>query len=145
MIRSVLGFKKLDPRAIIPTRANPTDSGLDLSCIEGFILAPGERRLIPTGLSVLLPTGFEGQVRPRSGNALKKGVTVLNAPGTVDESYTGPLGVLLVNLSGENQTFQPGDRIAQLVLGPVLTCPVEEIQELPETDRGGGGWGSSGS
>jgi dUTP pyrophosphatase len=107
-------------------------------------LAPGERRLIPTGYAVAIPPGFEGQVRPRSGLALKHGVTVLNAPGTVDADYRGELKVLLVNLGEEVFVVRRGDRIAQLVISAVAEADLVAVEALDETARGGGGYGSTG-
>ena len=107
-------------------------------------LAPGERRLMPTGYAVAIPRGYEGQVRPRSGLALRHGVTVLNAPGTVDADYRGELRVLLVNLGSEPFVVRRGDRIAQLVICPVAEAELVEVETLDETARGGGGYGSTG-
>jgi dUTP pyrophosphatase len=107
-------------------------------------LEPGARVGVPTGLAVEIPPGFEGQVRPRSGLALKSGVTILNAPGTIDADYRGELTVLLVNLSREAYTIMPGDRVAQLVIAPVTRCDIEEAAELSTTVRGDGGFGHTG-
>jgi dUTP pyrophosphatase len=137
-------FKKLDPRAIIPTRATEQSAGLDLYAIDAVTLAPGERKLVKTGLAMVLPSGTEGQVRPRSGLALKHGITVLNAPGTIDADYRGEVGALLVNHGSEPFAINPGDRIAQLVVAPTYIAPVHEVAELPSTDRGAGGFGSTG-
>jgi dUTP pyrophosphatase len=108
-------------------------------------LAPGERRLIPTGLALELPPGFEGQVRPRSGLALKQGVTCLNSPGTVDADYRGEVGVIVINHSKEHVVLRPGDRIAQLVIAPCVQANLIEVDGLSETERGAGGFGSTGS
>lgn len=120
--------------------------GLDLcAAIEAPVtLAPGERRLVPTGYAVALPDGHEGQVRPRSGLALKHGITVLNAPGTVDPDYRGELRVLLVNHGEEAFTIRRGDRIAQLVVAAVERAVLEAVEALDETARGAGGYGSTG-
>ena len=107
-------------------------------------LAPGARAFIPTGIAIALPAGFEGQVRPRSGLAFKEGITVINAPGTIDADYRGEIKVLLVNLGGESVWLQPGDRIAQLVIAPVVRATVEEVDNLEETERGDGGFGHTG-
>lgn len=119
---------------------------MDLSCtIDGpLTLRPGEPVAVGTGLAVAIPHGFEGQVRPRSGNALKRAITVANAPGTIDSDYRGELKVILVNLGSGPQTIQPGDRIAQLVIAPVVQAGIEEVASLDDTDRGGGGFGSTG-
>ena len=108
-----------------------------------MVLAAGERGIVPTGLAVAIPPGFEGQVRPRSGLAAREGVTVLNAPGTIDADYRGELKVLLVNLGTEPARIRRGDRIAQLVVAPVVRAALQEVASLPKTDRGGGGFGST--
>ena len=107
-------------------------------------LNPGERKLIPTGLFIELPVGYEAQVRPRSGLALKQGITCLNSPGTIDADYRGEIGVILINHSGETQVIQPGDRIAQLVVQPVTTCNWVSVSELADSARGQGGFGHTG-
>jgi dUTP pyrophosphatase len=109
------------------------------------VLMPGERRLVPTGLSVALPAGYELQVRPRSGLALKHGITVLNAPGTIDADYRGEIGVLLINLGQEPFTLEPGERIAQLVLARHERLVWRETEALALTERGEGGFGSTGT
>ena len=111
----------------------------------GATLAPQERRLIPTGLAVEIPQGFEIQVRPRSGLALKKGIALVNAPGTVDSDYRGPLGVILVNLGAEPVHIAHGDRIAQLVVAPVVRAEIVSAESLSQTSRGGDGFGSTGN
>ena len=110
----------------------------------GFALAPMERRIVPTGLRAAIPEGFEIQIRPRSGLALKHGITLPNTPGTIDSDYRGPLGVLLVNLGEETYTIQHGDRIAQLIVAPVVQAEFAIVDQLDETHRGGGGFGSTG-
>lgn len=107
-------------------------------------LAPGARALIPTGIAIALPEGFEAQVRPRSGLALKHGITCLNAPGTIDSDYRGPVGVLLVNLGSEPYRLRHGDRIAQMIVAPVVQAGFELAGSVSETDRGSGGFGSTG-
>jgi len=111
---------------------------------EIVMLAPGQRMIIPCGFAMALPEGYEAQVRPRSGLAARNGVTVLNAPGTIDADYRGEIGVILVNLSDAPVTLQRGDRIAQLVLARVERLAWNEVAELPATDRGSGGFGSTG-
>jgi dUTP pyrophosphatase len=120
--------------------------GLDLSAAieEDITLGPGERRLVPTGIAVAIPAGFEGQVRPRSGLAYSYGVTVLNAPGTIDPDYRGELKVLLVNLGEGRFVIRKGDRIAQLVVCPVARAELVAVPALGETERGAGGYGSTG-
>jgi dUTP pyrophosphatase len=121
-------------------------SGLDLlaDIDEAWTLAPMERRAVPTGLAIALPEGFEAQVRPRSGLALRNGVTCLNSPGTVDSDYRGEVQVILANLSGEPFTLRRGERIAQLVVAPVVRAALVEVEVLPVTTRGSGGFGSTG-
>jgi dUTP pyrophosphatase len=121
-------------------------AGMDLSsAAQGPItLAPGQRLGVPTGWSLELPPGFEAQVRPRSGLSLRHGVTVVNAPGTIDSDYRGEIIVLLVNLGQETHTIMPGDRVAQMVIAPVVQATVEEVAELSQTDRGTGGFGHTG-
>ncbi len=129
-----------------PRRASGGSAGFDLcaAVAEPLEIAPGERRLIPTGLAIELPPGWEGQVRPRSGLALTHGLTVLNAPGTVDSDYRGEIGVILIHHGEEPYTVQRGDRIAQLVVAPVADVEWEETQELAASGRGSGGFGSTG-
>ncbi len=125
-------------------------AGLDLhACLSAesdrLVLEPGARALVPTGLAVAIPAGFEGQVRARSGNAVRAGIAVLNAPGTIDADYRGELKVILINLGDASFEIGSGDRIAQLVVCPVAMCEVEEVDDLPEGgDRGQGGFGSTG-
>jgi dUTP pyrophosphatase len=131
----------------LPAPASEGSAGLDLrAAIDGeTTLAPGRRLLVPTGFAVQLPAGHEGQVRPRSGLAARQGVTVVNAPGTVDCDYRGEILVALVHLGDEPLVLRRGDRIAQLVVAPVAAVEVEEAAELGETERGVGGFGSTGN
>lgn len=130
----------------LPEYATVQSAGMDLraSISEPVVLKPMERRLIPTGLSIALSDGYEAQVRPRSGLALKKGITVLNAPGTIDADYRGEIGVILINLGSEDFVIKSGDRIAQLVIARYERCEFEEVDALDETERGDGGYGHSG-
>jgi dUTP pyrophosphatase len=128
----------------LPGYQTAGSAGLDLRADEACTLAPGERRLVPTGLALELPAGHEGQVRPRSGLALRHGIAMVNAPGTIDEDYRGEVGVILVNLGREPFHVARGDRIAQLVVAPVARVEVEEAQELADSHRGEGGFGSTG-
>jgi len=135
----------------LPEYATPHAAGMDLRAAipetETWVLAPGERRLVPTGLAMAIPQGFEGQVRPRSGLALRHGITVLNAPGTIDADYRGEVAVVLVNHSPETFELKRGERIAQLLVAPVTTwswVPQNTIAALGETERGDGGYGSTG-
>jgi len=132
------------PPLDLPRYETAGAAGLDLRADEPFSLAPGERRLVPTGLAVAIPPGFEGQVRPRSGLAARHGVGMVNAPGTIDSDYRGEVGVLLVNHGQSAVAFARGDRVAQLVIAPVVRAEVELVEELGETGRGGGGFGSTG-
>ena len=139
-------FTRLAPEAEPPQQMTAGAAGFDLrACLaEPLQLSPGARALVPTGLAIAVPTGYEAQVRPRSGLALKEGVTVLNAPGTIDSDYRGPLGVILVNLSSAPFTVRHGERIAQLVVAPVLQVQFREVEQLTETLRGEGGFGHTG-
>lgn len=130
----------------LPAYQTADSAGMDLRAdlAEARVLQPGERALIPTGLYLEIPPGYEGQVRPRSGLALKRGLTVLNAPGTIDADYRGEVGVILVNLSGEAQRLEPGERVAQLVFAAVTRAVWEQVETLEESDRGTGGFGSTG-
>jgi dUTP pyrophosphatase len=140
----LLKVKKLVDEAILPAYAHAGDAGLDLFSAQQACLGPGEARCISTGISIELPAGTEAQVRPRSGLALKHGVTVLNAPGTVDEGYRGEVGVILVNHGREEFRIEKGMKIAQMVVKPVIAVRVEESRELSDTSRGEGGFGSTG-
>ena len=130
----------------LPDYETTHSAGLDLRAHldEPLSLAPGARALVPSGLRLEIPAGYEAQVRPRSGLALKRGLTVLNAPGTIDADYRGDVGVILVNLSDTEQRIEPGDRVAQLVFAPVTRVCWEEVEKLGESDRGTGGFGSTG-
>ena len=133
----------------LPAYATADAAGLDLLAAvpagAPMTLAPGARALVPTGLALALPPGFEAQVRPRSGLALKHGITVLNAPGTVDADYRGEVGVILINLSAEPFLIERGHRIAQLVVAPVSRLAWSETETLPDSRRGTGGFGSTGT
>jgi dUTP pyrophosphatase len=130
----------------LPSYMSELAAGADLCAAldEPLTLAPGARALVPTGLSIALPPGFEAQVRPRSGLALRDGITCLNAPGTIDADYRGPIGVILANLGSAPVTIKRGDRIAQLVVAPVSRAQFDLVEELPESVRGNGGFGSTG-
>lgn len=132
----------------LPAYETPQSAGMDLRAAvpegEPIDLLPGRRALIPTGLSIALPPGFEAQVRPRSGLALKNGITCLNSPGTIDADYRGEVGVILINHGWEGFRINRGDRIAQLVIAPVIQAIWMEAEELGETERGSGGFGSTG-
>ena len=131
----------------LPAYESAGAAGMDLRAAvgEAVTLAPGERAAIPTGLAMALPAGFEGQVRPRSGFALRDGVTTLNTPGTIDSDYRGEVKVILVNHGQAAVTIRHGDRIAQLVVAPVVQAAWTEVASLDETTRGAGGFGSTGA
>jgi dUTP pyrophosphatase len=137
-----LGDHELEP----PRRATAGSAGFDLrACIEGPIeLAPGERRLVPTGFAIALPEGWEAQVRPRSGLAIRHGLTLLNSPGTIDADYRGEIQVILINLGQVPVAIAHGDRIAQLVPQRLAPAELVEVDELSETSRGAGGFGHTG-
>lgn len=132
--------------AVLPQYKTRGSSGADVQAAlqSPVTLMPGERALIPTGLSVEIPEGFEIQVRPRSGLALKNGVTVLNSPGTIDADYRGEIGIVLINLGSEPFVINAGDRIAQLVVASVVQCDFVAAESIVNTERGTGGYGSTG-
>jgi dUTP pyrophosphatase len=130
----------------IPAYATANSAGMDLraSLEQNVVLKPGERKLIPTGIFIAIPSGYEGQVRPRSGFALKSGVTVLNSPGTIDADYRGEVGVIIINLSQVEVEIANGDRIAQLIIAKYETVNWMPVEALKDTDRGSGGFGHTG-
>ncbi len=130
----------------LPEYATRLSAGMDLRADieEPVIMKPLERKLFGTGIRIQLPEGYEAQVRPRSGLALKKGITVLNAPGTIDCDFTGEIGVILINLSNEDFTVNPGDRIAQMVIAEHCQACLMQVDELDDTERGDGGYGHTG-
>lgn len=136
----------LNPNNFLPKYETPDSSGIDLkaSIYAEMTVDPGERILVPTGLKMAIPSGYECQIRPRSGLALKKGITVLNTPGTIDASFRGEIGVIIINHSNDTFTINPGDRIAQAVFSKVEHVELEEVNELDETERGEGGFGHTG-
>ena len=136
--------EKINQKAIIPFQAHEGDAGRDLFSVEEVVLKPMERKLIHTGIKIQLPKNTEAQIRPRSGLALKNGITVLNTPGTIDEGYRGEIGIILINLGAEEFKVEEGMKIAQMVIKPTLTLDVEEVVKLTETTRGEGGFGSTG-
>jgi dUTP pyrophosphatase len=141
-----LGVKRLDPRAEPPRYMSEAAAGLDLvACLGDPVrLVPGGRALIPTGCAIELPPGHEGQVRPRSGLAVKRGVTVVNAPGTIDEDYRGEVKVALINLGEEPFLVEHGMRVAQLIVAPAARVEVHVVEDLSTTSRGAGGFGHTG-
>lgn len=132
--------------AILPSYQTVGAAGADLCAYlpEPVVLAPGQRAMVPTGLSFAIPSGYEIQVRPRSGLAAKNGITVLNSPGTIDSDYRGEVKVILINLGTENFTISHGDRIAQMVVAPVVQAQFQVVESLAATERGQGGFGSTG-
>jgi dUTP pyrophosphatase len=138
-------FMKCRENAVIPQYANPGDAGMDICAAESAIVPPGERRVVGTGLKMQLPPGTEAQIRPRSGLALKHGITLLNTPGTIDEGYRGELRIIIINHGSDTFTVEPGMRIAQMVVAPVLRVQLAEAELLTESVRGEGGFGSTGS
>lgn len=139
-----LKIRRIDPAAQLPTYAHPGDAGMDVRSLETVTLAPGARALVRTGLVFQLPPDAEAQVRPRSGLALRHGVTVLNAPGTIDAGYRGEVGVVLVNLGEAPFTVEKGMKVAQVVVAPVVRAAIVEVAETDATERGADGFGSTG-
>jgi len=139
-------FKKLRSDAIIPQYMTELAAGMDLcAAVDApVVLRPGQRILIPTGLAMAIPPGYEGQVRPRSGLALKNGIALVNSPGTIDADYRGEVGIILINHGNEDVTVQHGDRIAQLVIAPVRRAFLEVVDDLDRTQRNTGGFGHTG-
>lgn len=138
--------KKLHPQAVTPGYMTEHAAGMDLhTVIEAPLsLAPGERTLLPTGLAMEIPPGFEGQVRPRSGLALKKGISLVNSPGTIDADYRGEIGIIIINHGCDPVEFLPGDRVAQLIVAPVTQATIVEAGELNDSARSTGGFGHTG-
>jgi len=139
-------IKKLNPEAKLPSYKTKGSSGMDLMALveEKIIVKPNSSELIPTGLSIAIPEDLEIQIRPRSGLAAKHSITVLNTPGTIDSDYRGELKIILYNHSNKDFIVNKNDRVAQMILVPVLKVDFEEVEELPETVRGSGGFGSTG-
>ena len=138
--------KKLLKNSELPHYKTPGSSGMDLAANTNseIIISPGEKKLIPTGIAVSIPSNYEIQIRPRSGIAVKNGISVLNTPGTIDSDYRGEIKVILINFGKENFKVKNGDRIAQMVLCPIVKAELEEVNERPITIRGDGGFGSTG-
>jgi len=140
-------IKRLSKSVSIPKYETLGSSGMDIAAhiVENIIINPGEKVLVSTGFSVAIPRGYEVQIRPRSGLAAKKNITVLNAPGTIDADYRGEIKVILINHSKEKFVIENGERIAQMVVCPVVQANLEEVEELSNTARGTGGFGSTGT
>jgi len=149
MERITIRVKRLGTRrnSPLPSYMSAQASGMDLFAhlSHEILIPPGDRRLIPTGIAVAIPEGYEGQIRPRSGLAVKYGVAIVNSPGTIDSDYRGEIKIILMNLGDEPFVVQDGVRIAQLVITPVVRAELEEVAELPETSRSEGGFGHTGS
>lgn len=145
-MRPRVQFKRLRPDAVVPRYMTAHAAGLDLSAAldEPIEIGVGKRAPIATGLAIKLPEGYEAQVRPRSGLARDHGITLVNSPGTIDADYTGPVIVVLINHGDQPVRIKPGERIAQLVIAPVVQAELSEVDELPSTARGSGGFGSTG-
>lgn len=138
--------KKLHPDAIVPNYMTEHAAGMDLCTVVDtpVVLEPGERTLLATGLAMEIPPGFEGQVRPRSGLALKQGISLVNSPGTIDADYRGEIGIIIINHGKEPVEFRQGDRVAQLIIAPVTRAALLVVDELNNTDRSSGGFGHTG-
>ena len=139
-----VAFKRVHPDAILPAYAHEGDAGMDVRSVEDVVIPRGGRALVHTGLVMALPMGWEAQVRPRSGLALKHGVTVLNTPGTIDAGYRGEVGVILANFGDADFAVAKGDKVAQIVVAPVTQAEVVEVDSVDDTERGAGGFGSTG-
>ena len=139
-----LRFKRIHPEAVLPAYAHPSDAGMDVRSVADLVIPAGGRALVPTGLVAIIPPMYAIQVRPRSGLALKHGVTVLNTPGRIDSGYRCEIGVILANFGDKEFSVAQGDKIAQLVFAPVVQPEIEETDTIDETDRGAGGFGSTG-
>ncbi len=137
-------IKKIRDNAVTPHYEHDGDAGMDLYAVEDFTLRPGQRELIPTGFQVEVPKGYEMQIRPKSGLALKHGITVLNTPGTVDSCYRGEVGVIMLNASDRDYEVKVGEKVAQAVIAKVEKAVIEEVEDLTQTQRGSGGFGSTG-
>lgn len=137
-------IKKLHELAVIPEYKTSGSSGMDLSSVEEITINPFERKLVPTGLAIQLEQGYEAQIRPRSGTSIKHGLTLINCVGTVDSDYCGQIFIPMVNISNEPYTIQVGERVAQMVIAEYTKVELEVVNELEETERGEGGFGSTG-
>lgn len=129
----------------MPSYAHPGDAGMDLFSVEEAVLEPLGRKLVSTGLRVEIPVGYEAQIRPKSGMAVKHGISIVNTPGTIDSGYRGEIKVIMINLGGEPYTVEKGSKIAQMVINPIVTAEIEEVDSLEESSRSEGGFGSTGT
>ncbi len=146
MSQPLVQIKKLHSKANVPQYMTTLAAGMDIcACIEDDqVIKPGERALVPTGLAFAIPEGFEIQVRPRSGLAIKHGISLVNSPGTIDADYRGEVAIIIINHGQNDFTIQHGDRVAQVVVAPVCQAQIQVVSELSETDRGQGGFGHTG-
>ncbi len=146
MSQPLVQIKKLHSKANVPQYMTTLAAGMDIcACIEDDqVIKPGERALVPTGLAFAIPEGFEIQVRPRSGLAIKHGISLVNSPGTIDADYRGEVAIIIINHGQNDFTIQHGDRVAQVVVAPVCKAQIQVVSELSETDRGQGGFGHTG-
>ena len=146
MLTPQIKIQKLDPKALIPKYMTELAAGLDICALldNELLLESGQRALIPTGLAFAIPPGYEIQVRPRSGLAIKHGIALVNSPGTIDADYRGEVRIILINHGTEDFTIRSGERIAQLIVAPVCQAKLLEVAELSETERGAGGFGHTG-
>ncbi|MFW6046932.1 MAG: dUTP diphosphatase [Candidatus Woesearchaeota archaeon] len=144
MFKTKIKFQKINKNAIVPKRAHKSDAGLDLHAIEKTTVKAQEFKIVKTGLKMSMPNNYEAQIRPRSGLAAKKGISVLNTPGTIDAGYRGEIGVILVNHSKEDFEINPGDRIAQMVISKLSSFKITTVSSLNDSDRNDGGFGSTG-
>ena len=144
MEKFLLKVEKINEKAIMPNYANEGDAGLDLYSVEKLTLEPGDRALVHTGIKIELPKNTEAQIRPRSGLALKHGITLVNSPGTIDEGYRGEIGIIVINHGKETFVVEEGMKIAQMVIKPVWRVQIEEVTSLNASERGEKGYGSSG-
>lgn len=139
-----ISFQRLDPELPPPQQAHEGDAAVDLAAREAITLEPGERAMVPTGIAVAIPSGYGGLVIPRSGLAARHGISVVNGPGLIDSGFRGEVNVIVVNLGSEAYRFERGDRIAQLMIVPAITPQLVEVEVLPVSSRGVGGFGSTG-
>lgn len=137
-------IQKIKDNAIIPKYAHEGDAGVDLYSTEEYLIKPGERVLVSTGIKMAIPKGHEAQIRPKSGLALKHGLSIVNTPGTIDSGYRGEVGIIIINLGKEEYKIEKGKKVAQMVINQVEEATFEEVKELDETTRNEGGFGSTG-
>jgi len=137
-------IKKIKENAVIPKYAHEGDAGVDLYSTEDYLLKPGERILVSTGIQIAIPKGYEAQIRPKSGLALKEGLSIVNTPGTIDSPYRGEICIIAINLGQQDIKIEAGKKVAQMVFNKIEEAGFEEVDELDDTKRGAGGFGSTG-